>query len=84
MDRRPSRYGPWINRDFIGPQHPFYLEEEFVNRTHTIEQLLVRDTELDPFEDPLVFRKMIEFLGVLPINIGMNRWKSESDKCKWN
>ena len=39
---------------------------------------------MDPFEDPLVFRKMIEFLGVLPINLGMNRWKSEGDKCKWN
>ena len=27
---------------------------------------------------------MIEFLRVLPINLGMNKWKSENDKCKWN
>ena len=82
--RRLSRYGPWIDRDFIGPRCPFYLEEDFVNRTHTIEQLLARDTELDPFEDPLVFRKMTDFLGVLPINLGINRCTCEDDDHKWH
>ncbi|PWA98919.1 hypothetical protein CTI12_AA007040 [Artemisia annua] len=43
-----------------------------------------KDTELDPFEDPLVFRKMIDFLGVLPINLGMNRWKCEDNDHNWN
>ena len=84
QNRRPSRYGPWIDRDFIGPQCPFYLEKNFVNRTHTVEQLLARDTELNPFEDPLVFKKMADFLGVLPINLGMNRWTCEDNDHKWD
>ena len=45
---------------------------------------MARDIELDPFEDPLVFRKMVEFLGTLKINLGMNKWKSEDDKEEWN
>ena len=84
MNRKPSRYGLWINGDFIGPQRLLYLEKEFVNRTYSVEQILARDTELNPFEYPLVFRRMIEFLGVLPINLGMNKWKSESSKHTWN
>lgn len=84
LNRRPSRYGPWVNRDFIGPQRPFYLEEDFINKTHSVEQLIARDKELNPFKEPLVFRKMIEFLGVMPINLGMNKWKREGDKYKWN
>jgi hypothetical protein len=48
-----------------------------------VEQLIARDEELDPFEDPLVFRKMIEFLSVMPINLEMNKWKREGDNCKW-
>ena len=83
MNRRPSRYGPWIERNFIGPQCPFYLEKDFVEKTHSVEQLIARDEELDPFEDPLVFRKMIEFLSVMPINIERNKWKREGDKCEW-
>ena len=84
LDRRPSRYGPWVSGDFIGPQRQFYLEQDFIDRTHSVEQLLARDIELDPFEDPLVYRKMVEFLGTFPINLGMNKWKSEDDKDEWN
>ena len=73
MDRRPSRYGPWVSSDFIGPKRPFCLEKDFINQTSSVERLLARDIELDPFEDPLVFRKMVEFLGALPINLRMNK-----------
>jgi hypothetical protein len=58
MDKRPSRYGPWIHGDFIRLHRLFYLEEEFMNRTHSVEQLLARDTELDPFEDHLVLKTL--------------------------
>ena len=61
LDRRPSRNGPWVNGDFIGPQRPFYLEEDLLNRIHTVEQLLARDIELDPFEDPLVLKIWLNF-----------------------
>ncbi|GJW36519.1 MAK10-like protein [Tanacetum coccineum] len=36
-----------------------------------------RDAELNPFKDTLVFRRMVEFLGAIPINIKCNMWESE-------
>ncbi|GJW51693.1 hypothetical protein Tco_0093044 [Tanacetum coccineum] len=38
---------------------------------------IARDVELNPFKDVLVFRKMIEFLGAIPINLKENMWESE-------
>ncbi|GJS53971.1 hypothetical protein Tco_0627333 [Tanacetum coccineum] len=34
-------------------------------------------TEINPFKDVLVFRRMVEFLGALPINLKGNMWESE-------
>nr|GEV35175.1 hypothetical protein [Tanacetum cinerariifolium] len=36
-----------------------------------------RDAELNPFKDILVFRKTVEFLGSLPINLKVNMWESK-------
>nr|GFB75607.1 hypothetical protein [Tanacetum cinerariifolium] len=36
-----------------------------------------KDAELNPFKDILMFRKMIEFLGTIPINLKGNMWESE-------
>ncbi|GJU44939.1 MAK10-like protein [Tanacetum coccineum] len=36
-----------------------------------------RDAELNPFKDTLVFRRMVEFLGAIPINLKCNMWESE-------
>ncbi|GKD14924.1 hypothetical protein Tco_1199331, partial [Tanacetum coccineum] len=36
-----------------------------------------RDAEINPFKDVLVFRKMVEFLGAIPINLKRNMWESE-------
>ncbi|GKD49137.1 DNA-directed DNA polymerase [Tanacetum coccineum] len=36
------------------------------------EEEIARDAELNPFEDVLVFRRMVEFLGVVPINLKRN------------
>nr|GEU35849.1 putative reverse transcriptase domain-containing protein [Tanacetum cinerariifolium] len=38
---------------------------------------IARDVELNPFKDVLVFRKMAEFLGAIPINLKGNMWESE-------
>ncbi|GJS04627.1 MAK10-like protein [Tanacetum coccineum] len=38
---------------------------------------IARDVELNPFKDTLVFRRMVEFLGVIPINFKSNMWESE-------
>nr|GEU92685.1 hypothetical protein [Tanacetum cinerariifolium] len=36
-----------------------------------------KDAEINPFKDVLVFRRMVEFLGALPINLEGNMWESE-------
>ncbi|GJX56884.1 DNA-directed DNA polymerase [Tanacetum coccineum] len=38
---------------------------------------IARDAKVNPFKDILVFRKMVEFLGVIPINLKGNMWESE-------
>ncbi|GJW99821.1 MAK10-like protein, partial [Tanacetum coccineum] len=38
---------------------------------------IARDVELNPFKDTLVFRRMVEFLGAIPINLKSNMWESE-------
>ncbi|GJT99739.1 hypothetical protein Tco_1110078 [Tanacetum coccineum] len=37
---------------------------------------IARDAELNPFKDVLVFRKMVDFLRVIPINLKGNMWES--------
>ncbi|GJX49811.1 MAK10-like protein [Tanacetum coccineum] len=48
---------------------------------------LARNVVLNPFKDVLVFRKMIEFLGAIPINLKGNMWESEElikkNKIDW-
>ncbi|GKB46602.1 hypothetical protein Tco_0897355 [Tanacetum coccineum] len=46
-----------------------------------------RDDELNPFKDTLVFRRLVEFLGAIPINLKCNMWESEDlvkNKIDWN
>ncbi|GKA18408.1 hypothetical protein Tco_0698323 [Tanacetum coccineum] len=38
---------------------------------------IARDAEVNPFKDILVFRKMVEFLRAIPINLKRNMWESE-------
>ncbi|GKD45407.1 hypothetical protein Tco_1270052 [Tanacetum coccineum] len=38
---------------------------------------IARDAEINPFKDVLVFRRMVEFLGALPINLKRNMWELE-------
>ncbi|GKB65034.1 hypothetical protein Tco_0921220 [Tanacetum coccineum] len=38
---------------------------------------IARDAEINPFKDVLVFRRMIKFLGAIPINLKSNMWESE-------
>ncbi|GJY38976.1 MAK10-like protein [Tanacetum coccineum] len=48
---------------------------------------IARDTEINPFKDVLVFRRMVEFLGALPINLKGNMWESEDlieDPINWD
>ncbi|GJX28084.1 hypothetical protein Tco_0236163 [Tanacetum coccineum] len=48
---------------------------------------MARDAVLNPFKDVLVFRKMVEFLGAIRINLKRNMWESEElikKKVDWN
>ncbi|GJV73852.1 MAK10-like protein [Tanacetum coccineum] len=38
---------------------------------------IARDVEINPSKDVLVFRRMVEFLGAIPINLKSNMWESE-------
>ncbi|GJS97124.1 MAK10-like protein [Tanacetum coccineum] len=39
---------------------------------------IAKDTEINPFKDVLVFRRIVEFLGAIPINLKSNMWESEN------
>ncbi|GJV36419.1 hypothetical protein Tco_1408896 [Tanacetum coccineum] len=48
---------------------------------------MARDAEPNPFKDVLVFQKMVEFLGAIPINLERNMWESEElieERIDWN
>ncbi|GJU83186.1 hypothetical protein Tco_1285551 [Tanacetum coccineum] len=38
---------------------------------------ITRDAEVNPFNDFLVFRRMVELLGAIPINLKRNMWELE-------
>nr|GFB28081.1 hypothetical protein [Tanacetum cinerariifolium] len=38
---------------------------------------IARDAKINPFKDVLVFKRMVEFLGAIPINLKRNMWESE-------
>ncbi|GKE36915.1 hypothetical protein Tco_1460320 [Tanacetum coccineum] len=51
--------------------------KEFMNYHLPREWEITRDAEINHFKDVLVFRRMVEFLGALPINLNGNMWESE-------
>ncbi|GJR79391.1 MAK10-like protein [Tanacetum coccineum] len=49
------------------------------------EWKISRDAEINPFKDVLVFGRMVEFLGAIPINLKNNMWGSEiNNPINWN
>ncbi|GJV35324.1 MAK10-like protein [Tanacetum coccineum] len=53
------------------------LRKDFLDCHLPEEWEITRDAELNPFKDTLVFRRMVEFLGAIPINLKSNMWESE-------
>ncbi|GJZ51210.1 MAK10-like protein [Tanacetum coccineum] len=70
-------YKPRPSSDGIGAQTPYYARKDFLDCHLPGEWEIVRDAETNPFKDVLVFRRMVEFLGALPINLKGNMWESE-------
>nr|GEZ20580.1 hypothetical protein [Tanacetum cinerariifolium] len=51
--------------------------KDFLDHHFPGEWEIARDAEINPFKDVLVFRRMVEFLGAIPINIKRNMWESK-------
>ncbi|GKD49645.1 hypothetical protein Tco_1278621 [Tanacetum coccineum] len=73
--------------DGICARPPYYVKNFFMNYHLLGEWEIARDVELNPFKDVLVFRKMVDFLGAIPINLKGNMWESGDlieKKIDWN
>ncbi|GJV38188.1 hypothetical protein Tco_1410665 [Tanacetum coccineum] len=76
LGKRES-YKPRPLSDGIGARTPYYARKDFLDCHLPGEWEIARDAELNPFKDTLVFRRMVEFLGAIPINLKSNMWESE-------
>ncbi|GKE04903.1 hypothetical protein Tco_1396921 [Tanacetum coccineum] len=76
LGKRES-YKPRPLLDGIGARTPYYARKDFLDCHLPREWEIARDAELNPFKDTLVFRRMVEFLGAIPINLKSNMWESE-------
>ncbi|GJU36485.1 MAK10-like protein [Tanacetum coccineum] len=61
----------------LGATPLYYARKDFLDCHLPEEWEISRDAELNPFKDTLVFRRMVEFLGAIPINLKCNMWESE-------
>ncbi|GKB63461.1 MAK10-like protein [Tanacetum coccineum] len=66
-----------LEKELLGARTPYYAKKDFADYHLPGEWELARDAEHNPFKDILVFRKMVEFLGTIPINLKGNMWESE-------
>ncbi|GKD41572.1 hypothetical protein Tco_1261779 [Tanacetum coccineum] len=71
LGKRKS-YKPRPLSDGIGARTLYYARKDFLDRHLPGEWAIARDAELNPFKDTLVFRRMVEFLGAIPINLKSN------------
>nr|GEX15535.1 hypothetical protein [Tanacetum cinerariifolium]GEX17476.1 hypothetical protein [Tanacetum cinerariifolium] len=76
LEKRES-YKPRPRLDGVGAQTPYYAWKDFSDCHLPGEWEISRDVELNPFKDVLVFRRMIDFFGAIPINLKSNMWESE-------
>ncbi|GKB32176.1 hypothetical protein Tco_0871577 [Tanacetum coccineum] len=61
--------------DGMGARTTYYAKKEFMDCHLPSEWEIDRDAEINPFKDVLVFRRMVEFLGAIPINLKRNMWE---------
>ncbi|GKC53635.1 MAK10-like protein, partial [Tanacetum coccineum] len=75
--RKKESYKPRPSSNGVGAETPYYARKDFLDCHLPGEWEISRDAELNPFKDTLVFRRMVEFLGVIPINLKCNMWESK-------
>nr|GEV93103.1 hypothetical protein [Tanacetum cinerariifolium] len=73
--RESYKLRPRSNR--IGARTPYYARKDFLDCYLLGEWEVARDAELNPFKDTLVFRRMVDLLGSIPINLKSNMWESD-------
>nr|GEX02142.1 hypothetical protein [Tanacetum cinerariifolium] len=61
----------------IGARTPYYTKKDIMDYHLPEEWQIARDSKLNPFKDVLIFRKMVEFIGTMPINLKGNMLDSE-------
>ncbi|GJT30152.1 hypothetical protein Tco_0910427 [Tanacetum coccineum] len=76
LGKRES-YKPRPHSDGIGTRTPYYAKKDFLDCHLPGEWEIARYAEFNPFKDTLMFRRMVEFLGAIPINLKSNMWESE-------
>ncbi|GKD13447.1 hypothetical protein Tco_1197854, partial [Tanacetum coccineum] len=80
-------YKPRPSSDGVGTEIPYYARKDFLDCHLPGEWEIARDAEINPFKDVLVFRRMVGFLGAIPINLKSNIWGSEdliNNPINWN
>nr|GEU49104.1 hypothetical protein [Tanacetum cinerariifolium] len=70
-------YKPGPRLKGVASQTHYYARKDFLDYHLLKEWEISRDGELNPFKDTLVFRRMVEFLGAIPIKLKCNMWESE-------
>ncbi|GKA15190.1 MAK10-like protein [Tanacetum coccineum] len=68
----PESYKPRPGSDRVGAQIPYYARKDFLGCHLPEEWEIARDAEINPFKVVLVFRRMVDFLGAIPINLKSN------------
>ncbi|GJT16682.1 hypothetical protein Tco_0875388 [Tanacetum coccineum] len=71
----------------LGARPSYFSKKDFMDYHFPEEWKIARDAELNPFKNVLVFRKMVEFLGAIPINLKRNMWESKElieERIDWN
>ncbi|GJV41717.1 MAK10-like protein [Tanacetum coccineum] len=76
LGKRES-YKPRPSSDGVGTRTPYYARNDFLDCHFLKKWEIAKDDELNPFKDVLVFRRMVEFLGAIPINLKSNMWGSK-------
>ncbi|GJR37757.1 MAK10-like protein [Tanacetum coccineum] len=56
---------------------PYYAKKDFTDYHLAGEWEIARDAKLNLFMDVIVFRRIVEFLGVISINLRGNMWESK-------
>nr|GEZ14015.1 hypothetical protein [Tanacetum cinerariifolium] len=70
--RKKESYKPRPSSDGAGAQIPYYARKDFLDCHFLEDWKIARDAEINPFKDFLVFRRMAEFFGAIPINLKSN------------